>query len=360
MCVTLTVLAFAIPARTALAQASSPAPAKPEPSLIEILSTWASENTGNQDAIPQLVGYIKGILRGRGPNPQTREARKLRQLASGSPDVYIPIIRLHSLAHLLAIQRRDARVAEHLRFETMRLIEEYMSKTRSPEGWNIGARVYMTLAATLRDGVDLRMALALLEKGLDTDPFNPSVLHAAASIREKLGHYSSASELFRRLLKVWPAPEAELRLALCQARMGKSKVAARLLEKLANSTGPEWVRALAYQEWSKLLLKMGDLHRALAVAREGREAQPEDESLSILLAFMAGPRDEESRALILRLTAAPTGTGPTPRGRYNMWPEGAEENEIFLARAVSARMPLLIEALRARLEPEPESGHQPL
>lgn len=330
------------------------------PSLHDILRTWSSESVGSPAAVRQLVDFSRNNIRNRGPNPQTREARILRRLAGDTVEIYVPVISLHSYAHYLALRRRELKVATYLRMETTRLIEEYMSKLRSQAAWDIGARFYMTLALPLRDGADLRLALKLLEEGLDTDPLNPNVLYAAAAIREKLGHYSSASDLFRRLLAVSADPEIELRLALCQARSGKSKVALRGLESVVRNVGPDWVRALAYQEWSQLLLKTGDPRMALTVAREGRDSLPGNEALRILFAFMAGPRDPQTRDDIQSLTSEPSGSGPTPRSHYNTWPSGAEDNARFLAGAVAQRMPLLVAALEAHAQqmpgaPEPNS-----
>jgi len=318
----------------------------------DILRSWTSESAGNNEAAVEFLLYIEEHSRLRGPTPRTPEAKVLRRLAKNAPGAYIPIIGLYTRAHLLAaVDRGKVSVADHLRIEATRLIEEYMAEVRSPYGWHLGSRFYVSLAASLRDTIDIGMALSFLLEALDAEPDNADALFAAATIREKYGEYSSAADLLRRLIRQAPVPEAQLRLALCLARSRKLKEAQRLLEDVARDSGPDWVRATAYQEWSQLRMEQGEPEAALRLAREGHEALPHDESLAVLLAFMSGPRDPQSRTLVRRLTSAPTGSELTARGLYNLWPPGIEGNEEILLREIEARMPLLVEALRTASEP---------
>jgi tetratricopeptide (TPR) repeat protein len=345
---------------TGVRSAEAPEQTEAERSLVAILESWSNQSTGNENAVPEMLEYAKQQYRSRGPTPQTKQAKLLRRLADDQPGVYLPVISLHIKAYRLAVRHREPMVPQYLRLEATRLIEEYMNEMRNPEGWRIGAGFYIALAASLGDGESLTLAIALLDAGLDTDPMNVQALHAAAAVREKLGHYSSASALLRRLLALTPDPEAELRLALSQARSGKNKHAEERLESLARGPAPQWIRALAYQEWSQLRMTMGDPRMALIVAREGHESLPQDESLGILYAFMAGPRDDLSRAEILRLTSEPTGTEVTPRGRYNMWPSSITETELVLASMAEAQMPRLVGALRHLRGPTEDAAEKSL
>jgi tetratricopeptide (TPR) repeat protein len=320
------------------------------PSFEEILSSWASEKSGSTEAADDFLLYIDEHTRLRGPTPRTREARVLRRLAKGSPGTYAPIIGLYTRAHLLAVEQENTAAADYLRLEATRLIEEYMSTVRSPQGWHLGSRFYVSLAASLRDTIDIGLALGFFLEALDAEPGNAQALIGAATIREKYGEYSGATNLLRRLLKQAPIPEAQLRLALCLARSGKLEAAERLMEDLARGPGPDWIRAIAYQEWSQQRMKRGDPDAALRLAREGHQALPHDESLAVLLAFMSGPRDPRSPDLIARLTSEPTGVDLTARGLYNLWPPGVVNNDEILSREIEVRMPLLVKALRIAAE----------
>ena len=340
--------------------ASEPSPVE---AFVAILDSWTSDGPGAETAVVDLLRYTKDRVRLRGPTPRSREAKVLRSLADDSPGAYIPLIGLYVRAHLLAVHQERASAAAYLRFEASRLIEEYMSTVRSPQGWRLGSRFYVSLAASLRDTHEIDIALSYLMEALDAEPMNAHALFAAATIREKYGQYSGAADLLRRLIEQAPIPEARLRLALCRMRAGKLKQAEGLLEELARSASPSWVRAIAYQEWSQLRMRQGDPDTALQLASEGHQALPEDESLAVLVAFMSGPRDPQSRTLITRLTSSPTGTGLTARGIYNMWPPGVLTNEEILAREIEVRMPLLIEALVRRAgaageEPSPGPQNQ--
>ncbi|MDH3253798.1 MAG: hypothetical protein OEM62_02310 [Acidobacteriota bacterium] len=322
-----------------------------QPTLLTLLELWTAQDTKAEAAHALLrrvtlrpdtnVGF---------PASSRKDWRLIRRLANDEPEIYVPAIGLYREAHLLAVRLRDSRAEEALRLASIHLLEQYLSRFRTQDRGDLGARFFISFAAALRDAGELHLTLDLLDEALDSDPENVHALHAAAAIREKLGQYDGASVLLRKLLRSRSDPEAQLRLALCRARSGGKKRAQQLLEDLTGKDTPFWIRAVAYQEWSQLRMAAGDPDGALRIARKGHNALPSDESLAVLVAFLAGPRDSSAQSLISRLTSRATGTGLTPRDTYNLWPQGIEQNESPLDEEIERRMPLLVQALRERTE----------
>jgi tetratricopeptide (TPR) repeat protein len=318
---------------------------------------WSSADGGNLTAAPLLMNLFESRSSGReGDAIQlAREARRLRKLLAESPAAYTPVVDLYTRAHALAVGFRKTRTATHLEIETLRLIDESMAARQDEEGAKLGSLFLTRLALTSRDGQDLDSARRLFDRALEIDPFNEVALHAAAAIREKLGNYAEAADLLQRLLLLDDLPDAELRLALCLERMGRSKRAERRLEQLARGNADRWIRSIAYQEWSQIRSSRDETDAALTLAREGHAALPDDDSLAILVAFLSGSRDELSSALVLRLTSTPTGEGPTARGIYNLWPAGVSANEA----AIREEAEFVIPVLRNLLAGEYGSGSTP-
>lgn len=334
----------------------------PTPSpLHEILEMWSSADGGDLTAIPWLMSLVEARTDDGqgGRSPIDREARGLRQLIANTPAAYTPILDLYSRAHALALTSGKARTATHLEIATLRLIDESMAARPDEKGAKLGSRFMTRIAVNLRADGNLDSARRLFDSAVEIDPVNAVALHAAAAIQEKLGNYVRAAELLQRLIPLDDLPDAELRLALCLRRMGKSEKAERRLEQLARGGAVHWVRSIAYQEWSQIRFSVDDRDAALALAREGHAALPDDDSLAILVAYLSGPRDETSSALVERLTAAPTGTGPTARGLYNLWPAGLDANEATIRMEVEAAMPVLREVLAADSGPGPTATAQP-
>jgi len=94
--------------------------------------------------------------------------------------------------------------------------------------------------------------------------------------------------------------EARLRLALTRQRMGDDNEVEALLRACIAPGGPEWIRAVAWQELVRLRIDAGDLKAAEVVLREAAAALPRDRELAVLRAFVLDRtgRHGEARAAV--------------------------------------------------------------
>lgn len=313
------------------------------PSLQEILLIWAADQAGSQRAPELLYGHVRRGLDATFRLPLDRDAKEIRKLAKEDPRIYISVLGLYRWAHSLAVMRRDWRMQQQLYGDLTRLVDEFVERVDEPAAFRIGASILFSAGLTSRNWGDLAIALEAMEDAHDLDPDNPVILHAAAAIYEKKGLYHSARTRLQKVVALGNSDEARLRLALCRMRSGQRKKAVRSLAEIAEGFGEPWLRVVAFQERAKLALAGGDQASAEEIARAGLEAFPHDESLAVLVAFLAGPRDPGARLIVNRLTSRP-GEGPgdrTPRGRYNVWPMDTLVGEQRLDRLVADESPVL-------------------
>ena len=94
-------------------------------------------------------------------------------------------------------------------------------------------------------------------------------------------------------------PELLLRLSLCQLRRDETlaESVAPVLRNLSREGNPDWIRSVAYQELGRLRLAAGDTEAAASLFREGLEALPGDQQLSLQLAVILDNRRRRSESL---------------------------------------------------------------
>ena len=106
--------------------------------------------------------------------------------------------------------------------------------------------------------------------------------------------------------------------------------------------------SLAYQQLARERLDAGAPAEAAHLLAEAVDRLPGDGRLQIALAYARDRAGDPAaaRAAVDRLVATGWRDGPTPRLRYNEWPEeGAERSAELLRRNARARLGALAAAL---------------
>ena len=262
------------------------------------------------------------------------------------PRTLLPIAALHAEAHALQVRSCLYQEAAETRQFLGALIGRLLDKKRgaTPEVRQAAALMWTRMAVSLRTFSQIEDARASFERALEHSPDHAFTLLSLGALFEKLGDYTTAAQTFGEL----PGDEeARLRLALSEARLGQGRSAIGKLEGLTRE-GPEWIRAVAYQELVQLLLERKAMDEAAAVLHEGREQFPENPRLAVLQLFLRSDRSEASSQVLDQL--AFSGQGPressTPRAIYNRWPDGADEAVADFYKAVVEYEPLLERALK--------------
>lgn len=252
------------------------------------------------------------------------------------------------------------------------LVEKYVEESEDrPEARVVAARIWASAGAALRDRGRYGWARELWQRAVSLDPGCTAAWQARASLSEKQGRYQDAVEALDALLATAPGDaEAQLRRAVVAARLEEPGASDRL-KALAESGGatvvtpsspsgvasgagshpPEWVRAVAAEEWARGLVAMGRREEAITALRWGRDRFPEEPQLGVLLLSLLDDRSPESRELIDALSAGASDQGMTGRTRYNLWPQDMETLRRHLAEDDVARRGVLLEALSQTLTP---------
>lgn len=290
--------------------------------------------------------------------PKTLEAA-LAALLRSFPEPWpwtLPIIESHvDLAERSLRERRYA-VASYASSTAKQLAEARAAALGSREAREESAAVVTSLAKLQLEGGSMGRAEELLNKALALDRRQPEALLTLAVLLEKRGLYEDAMRPLRRLLKVKPEHrEAQLRLALCQVRLGETAAGRRGLEAVAQAPGRGWSRLVAHQELVRVHNEKGQTGQAAEVLGKALELWPGNRRLQVLQALLldAERRFAAARALVTPLRGGDTGGEVTERERYNQWPaaelQGLEDR---LRQASAEAQPELL----LRLAREPEAG----
>lgn len=281
-----------------------------------------------------------------------QKLRVIRDLVLEHPlDLMVPIVVLHHDAYEMYRERRRPLLASHSRTMASELAEIYADRARSHEAAGFSSWVLISFAAYLQESWSISQAAHYFDRALKLDPVNEFALISLAVAMEKSGDYEKALGYLDRLLAVAPDdPAIRLRRALCQARARPLEREAALaeLEKLSASSGPAWVRSLAFQELARMHHKAGAGQTAEEVLRRGLEVLPDDQQLSVQLAAVI-ERHARGEARQILASVGPGEWGrDSPRQVYDLWPSGGLQAARGTMRAMMEdRLVSLGDGLRA-------------
>lgn len=295
----------------------------------------------------------------------TTKLRVIRDLIQAeSLDVLVPIIVFHHEAAAVYRDERQPVLALHSRHMVDELADFYAKRADDPKADVFTGWVLSSLAGYVQEARSFSTSRALFQRALDIDPANEFALLSVGVSLEMHGRYWEAVDYYNRLLGVRP-DHAEARLRASLSRL-KGKIpdevefrAVRELEGVArDSSAPEWVRTVAYQELAALHMREERRGEAEKWLREGLELVPTDQTLRIQLASILERRGQrrDAQRLLQPIQPRPDG-GDSPRRRYDrVATEGLEEGRETMRRMMAARLALLSAGLGV---PQAPGGAQP-
>ncbi len=306
----------AAPTTTAAGRPSEPAdegagePAPPthlRAAYLDALSHLSPDDPGNVEA--EVAALERDALRESGPVAAKQllaaELDVAAELAHHEPDALFALLRLHvGLARTYGAAR-----AAQPQAHTFKLCDGLAALTVRAVGKSGRAPAAEAMACLAGSSQRVGAQTAAEEQHRITlllDPENTAALEGLAAGLERTGRYREAEKLLTQLVAKRPnSLEARLRLALTRQRMGDATDVEALLRACVAPGGPEWIRAVAWQELARLRIDAGNLEAAATVLREATAALPRDRELAVLRAFVLDRtgRHGEARAAAVRLTS---------------------------------------------------------
>jgi Flp pilus assembly protein TadD len=287
---------------------------------------------------------------------QDVELAVAKELSRGDAEALIPILTLHQVLYRDAVRKQVFLVSTHERELVLRLAGLYAERNGAPDGRKKAARFVTALASEMIWNAPPTLRARLFRQILAFDESDGTALLCLAVDAERQGRYAEASGFLEHLLRVQPgSAEARLRLAVNQARLGKTQEARKLLREVSTRNVAEpWQVAVAGQELARLLLADGDLDGAEAAIREALQRLPDDDKLALELALVRdlrkdprGARDAVAKLGARNARGAPAGGGGgAARHRYNQMPlEQLDQAWAELQQAALDRLAVLAAAL---------------
>lgn len=333
-----------------------------------ILARFGAGGAGGEEtALEEVAGFEVPLL--SGPKAATREELTglegdvLRRLERRNPDTLVPLMALYRTLHDTYQRRNLRQPAMHAAILVGSLAELYARAVPTPEGRRLAAGFLVSLTPNLdRSGLS-SMVEAELKRALELDPEHPQALLGNAQNDERHGRYAEAVAGLERLEALIPYdPEVAVRLAINTARLGRTKRARELFQKILaplrertdgspKPDGDAWPLALAAQELARLEIAAKDLAAARRAISLGLASFPDDEKLVLLAAAVAdfpGAGEAEKAAAKEKLAqwTPPTTIDIAPRLRYDLLPRRRiEALWESLERAARERLPTLAAAL---------------
>ena len=269
---------------------------------------------------------------------QTAEFKFAESLAETDPESLVPLIQLHQDLYLAYRGRRLFSLGTHSRVLMERLAELYAEKGSGQGSKIVAARALTSLAGYLQAGGLASTSQRLYRRALELDPSSKTAMLALGCGYERLGAYGRAKQTLQQLTIRYPDMSvAWLRLAVNTARLGNRLQSRDFLKRVITLDGPDWVRSLAYEELARIHLFLDQVPEALELLEQISEP---DEGTLVLIAYLYDRLGRPDRSLeLLDQVQARPGQGPSPRKKYDSWPE----QELVETRAS------LLEAARIRL-----------
>lgn len=325
---------------------------------LEYRGTLESFASGSeQDALAELIELESRSGEEAGGDLQPLWKAKLsvvRDLLGAGPELLVPVTQLHERAYVEYLERGSHSLAAHSRTMAMELAEIYADRVKDEHGRRMASALMTSLAGYMQAAFVDPTASSLYRRAASLDPNNVAARLGLAGILERHGDYDEAIPILREAVRVSPASsESRLRLAIQLIRVEELEEAEQLLRDLVEgpAVAPRWVRSLAFQELTILLIDSSEVEQAATLVEIAQRELPGDPTLPILLAFAsdrAGHRSSKS-ALSSALGEAGSNHAPSPRYRYSQMPrQELEAVRATLRGETAAQLSTLAAALSDR------------
>ena len=276
---------------------------------------------------------------------QTAEFELAESLAESDPESLVPLIQLHQDLYLAYRGRRLFSLGTHSRVLMERIAELYAEKGSGQGSKIVAARALTSLAGYLQAGGLASTSQRLYRRALELDRTSKTAMLALACGYERLGAYDRAEEVLQQLTSQYPKmSEAWLRLAMSTTRLGQRVQSRKILERVVALDGPDWIASLAHEELARIHLFLDQTEEALALLEQIQEPS---EGTLFLKAYLYDRSGQPNRSLeMLNQIQAESGRAPSPRKKYDGWPEQAlAETRKSLLEAAGIRLPRLQDAV---------------
>lgn len=239
------------------------------------------------------------------------------------------VFRLHGETPLMGpkaafdLQAHAMTMNDHAVRLSLRYTEKY------PEIRRHAAVLLTSMAALLREQRYVAAAAERLHRATELDPRLAVAFEWGGSAEEQLSRLAGAARLLRRLIELEPENyRGRLRLAMVESKRGDER-ARGLLEGIVDSDHRSWVWIFAAEELAQDYARAGRLDDAVALLRRALAEYPDEQGLSVALAFHdRGPRGRSRASLeALESRSAPA----SARVAYSGW----ERREAFDAMVES-------------------------
>ena len=306
-------LALLLAALAAPAEAAVREQARIESAYRQALASWAvGDETGALVQLQRLDGAAAPGSRGAAVLERAKLAVG-KSLGRRDPAALLAAASMQQRAYVNYATRRPTLAAEARRTAAA-LVQAHISLDRTAAARELDAALMSSLAGELAARAQQSAAADFYGRALALAPRQAAALLGLAAIHEVHGRYAAAADLLAIAAEQPGAREARLRLALNQLRLGRRDAGERELRALA-ADGVDWVRSLAAQELSRLLLARGDVAGAGAVLDAAAAVLPCDPTLPVQAALVA-ERAGVPRPLDLATLGACGEAAESARGRY--------------------------------------------
>ncbi|MCH9646767.1 MAG: tetratricopeptide repeat protein [Deltaproteobacteria bacterium] len=282
------------------------------------------------------------------------------ELAREHPEILVPLVRFHANIYRRHHRNKNYLLARHSRGMAYQLANSYVELSGSEGARRIAAANLVSIGGYLQKIGSVPGARNAFEVALEYDPDDQAALLGLGVILESYSEYEAAAAILEHLVEVRPKmTEARLRLAVNLQRIGKSKQARRLFERVLETGTKSWVRVVAYQQMASLLSMDKKVAEAIEVLQSAISEFPGQQRIYIQLAasFDAIGRPAAAREVLSRLDAKVGTKNDSPRLTYGSKPTWTvRQSRRFIDETSGNRLPLLTESLNKYLEgPEPNA-----
>ncbi len=209
------------------------------------------------------------------------------QLSAADVESLIPVLILHDDLYAIYRQRSLYSLGFHARGMVELLAELYAERGGTRGSHVVAARALASLGGHLQAANLPSSSRRLYRRALEHDPANIAGLLGLATSYERYGDYSQAITILEDLVVAHPRfGEGLLRLAINLDRLGVRSRARGLTEQVLELEAPDWVRSLAHQKLSRILIEIGDLEPAAQLLEESLAEVPGQRGSVYLLAHV--------------------------------------------------------------------------